>query len=83
MIGSKANCMHYESTSKTEIWGKPCIGGGVPVFFVRVHEYRAALKKKTLTIEAQVGRYTLFKLKKHASPNNTQLVFMEGVFVQT
>ena len=27
--------------------------------------------------------YTLFKSKKHASPNNTQLVSMEGVFVQT
>lgn len=30
----------------------------------------------------KVGRYTLFKSKKHASPNNTQLVSMEGVFVQ-
>ena len=28
----------------------------------------------------QVGRYTLFKSKKHASSNNTQLVSMEGVF---
>ena len=28
-------------------------------------------------------RYTLFKSKKHASPNDTQLVSMEGVFVQT
>ena len=29
-----------------------------------------------------VGRYTLFKSKKHASSNNTQLVSMEGVFEQ-
>ena len=27
--------------------------------------------------------YTIFKSKKHASPNNTQLVSMEGVFLQT
>ena len=27
--------------------------------------------------------YMVFKSKKHASPNNTQLVSMEGVFVQT
>ena len=27
--------------------------------------------------------YTLFKSKKHASPNNTQLVSMEAMFVQT
>ena len=29
----------------------------------------------------KVGRYTLFKSKKHASPNNTLLGSMEGVFV--
>ena len=28
------------------------------------------------------GRYTFLQSKKHASPNNTQLVSMEGVFVQ-
>ena len=33
--------------------------------------------------QGRVGRYTLFKSKKHASPNNTQLVSMEGVFAQT
>ena len=27
--------------------------------------------------------YTLFKSKKHASLNNTQLVSIKGVFVQT
>ena len=27
--------------------------------------------------------YTLFKSKKHASPNNTQLVSMEGVRLKT
>ena len=27
--------------------------------------------------------YTIFKSKKHASPNNTQLVSTEGVFVLT
>ena len=32
---------------------------------------------------ARVGRYTLFKSKKHASCNNKQLVSIEGVFVQT
>ena len=31
----------------------------------------------------RVGGYTLFKSKKHASPDNTQLVSMKGVFVQT
>ena len=30
-----------------------------------------------------VSRYTLFKSKKHAIPNNTQLVSMEGLYVQT
>ena len=36
-------------------------------------------------VERRYGmvRYTLFKSKKHASPNDTQLVSMEGVFVQT
>ena len=31
----------------------------------------------------QVGRYNLFVSKKHASPNKTQLVSMEGVFIYT
>ena len=38
-----------------------------------------------ISVERRYGmvRYTLFKSKKHASPNDTQLVSMEGVFVQT
>ena len=34
------------------------------------------------SVGRKVGRYTFFQSKKHASPNNTQLVSMEGVFVQ-
>ena len=34
------------------------------------------------SVGRKVGRYTFFQSKKHANPNNTQLVSMEGVFVQ-
>ena len=62
---------------------------GGPSFFVREYYVtpvgqNIAFNKKTWIIRGNmVGRYTLFKLKQHDSPNNTQLVSMEGVFVQT